>query len=64
MSRHLKDKLLLNCGRKRKMTLGEAKGQKRARESAGQDVRVYKCEKCNSYHTTTKKQSSIDWNKI
>lgn len=55
MSKHLKEKILLNCGRKRKMTRGEAKSQVKARlsDDPKRPVRIYRCEKCKTYHTTT-----------
>lgn len=63
MSKHLKEKLLLNCGRKRKMTLAEAKGQQKARN---QSTRIYKCDKCGTYHTTKRRGgiSKSAWDKL
>ena len=48
-----------NCGRKRMHTRPEAERQKIARESAGQKAEVYKCDKCQMYHTTTMKKNKL-----
>lgn len=64
MAKHQLAKDLLNCGRKRKMTLQEAKAQQKARQHETHDkIRIYLCDKCNTHHTTSK-VNKIDWSKL
>jgi hypothetical protein len=58
-----------NCGRKRMMTREEAEAQRiaRVKSEPRRRVRVYKCEKCGTYHTTTDWRMGINnriWDKI
>lgn len=68
MGKKVKEKLLLNCGRKRKMSYAEAKAQRTARlaENPNRPIRIYKCDKCHTYHTTTAygRISKSTWRKL
>lgn len=57
------------CGRKRKMTKQQAKAQQTARLYADplRRVKIYECDKCGTYHTTTNYTTGVSkraWSRI